>query len=100
MHLSCSSRRVRARDFVAGIGKKLPLCHEVNTLSGVQTKVLSKRPVIISLHPGIRQLVMEAKSFILRAVRPLLWYGTFGSVRFGLVRFGSVRARSFSSVCR
>jgi hypothetical protein len=60
-------------------------------LSGVQTKVLSKRPVIISLHAGIQQLVMQAKSLILGAI--VLRCGTVGSLR-------SVRARSFSGVCR
>jgi len=56
-------------------------------LSGVQTKVLSKRPVIISLHAGIQQLVIQAKSFILRAI--VFCCGTVRSVH-------SVRARSFA----
>jgi len=60
-------------------------------LSGVQTKVLSKRPVIISLQLLNTRMVMQAKSFILRAI--VLCCGTVHSVR-------SVRARSFSGVCR
>jgi hypothetical protein len=56
-------------------------------LPGGQTKVLSKGPVIISPHAGIQQLVMQAKSSILGAICPLLWYGTFGLVRFGQDHF-------------
>jgi hypothetical protein len=50
-------------------------------LGRVQTKVLSKRPVMISQHSGFLCLVKAAKSFILMAVRPLLWHGKvwFGS---------------------
>jgi len=63
-------------------------------LSGVQTKVLSKRPVIISLHAGIQQLVMRAKSFSLRAI--VLCCGTVGSV----LGSGKIIFRCFEVVFR